>query len=104
LEAQGQLRNWAPEIAEARDWSTVREGVEAKLCAGPGGAEIFVLCRSVKHAKERAMHELLAQRIEQGLGKLGEHLKHARKRVERGKLERQIGRLLGANARSAGAT
>ena len=48
------------------------------------------------------MHELFAQRIEQGLGKLGERLKHARKRLERGPLERQIGRLLGRNARAAG--
>lgn len=81
----------------------MREGVEAKLCVGPEGAETFVLCRSVeRRAKEQAMHELFAQRIEQGLGKLGERIKPARKKLERGKLERQIGRLLERNARAAG--
>ncbi len=86
-----------------KDWTTVRGGVEAKLCVGPEGAETFVLCRSVeRRAKEQAMHELFAQRIEQGLGKLGERIKHARKTLERGKLERQIGRLLGRNTRAAG--
>ena len=100
---KSELRKWSREIAEAKDWSSVREGVEAKLCVGPDGAETFVLCRSVeRRAKEQAMHELFAQRIEQGLGKLGERLKHARKRLERGPLERQIGRLLGRNARAAG--
>jgi transposase len=92
---KSELRKWSQEIAEAKDWTTVRGGVEAKLCVGPEGAETFVLCRSVdRRAKEQAMHELFARRIEQGLGKLGERIKHARKALERGQLERQIGRLL----------
>jgi hypothetical protein len=44
----------------------------------------------------------LAQRIEQGLDKLGRRLEHARRALDRGKLERQIGRLLERNARAAG--
>jgi hypothetical protein len=81
----------------------VREGVEAKLCAGPDGQETFVLCRSVERRdKEQAMHARFAQRIEQGLDKLGRRLEHARRALDRGKLERQIGRLLERNARSAG--
>jgi transposase len=100
---KSELRKWSREIAEAQDWTTVRGGVEAKLCVGPEGAETFVLCRSVeRRAKEQAMHELFAQRIEQGLGKLGKRIKHARKALERGRLERQIGRLLGRNTRAAG--
>ena len=100
---KSELRKWSREIAETKDWSTVRQGVEAKLCVGPDGAETFVLCRSVeRRAKEQAMHELFARRIEQGLGKLGERIKHARHALERGKLERQIGRLLGRNTRAAG--
>lgn len=50
------------------------------------------------------MHELFAQRIEQGLGKLGERIKPARKKLERGKLERQIGRLLDATRAPQDAT
>lgn len=47
------------------------------------------------------MHTRFAQRIEQGLGKLGKRLEHARRSLERGQLERQIGRLLGRNTRAA---
>ncbi len=100
---KSELRKWAREIAEAKDWKSVREGVEAKLCLGPDGAERFVLCRSVeRREKETAMHTRFAQRIEQGLGRLGKRLEHARRALERGKLERQIGRLLGRNTRAAG--
>jgi len=99
---KSELRRWAREIADATHWSTVREGVEAKLRVGPDGGETFVLCRSVdRRAKEQAMHELFAQRIEQGLGKLGQRLKHACHKLQRGKLERQIGRLPQRNARAA---
>ena len=102
---KSELRKWAREIAETKDWKSVREGVEAKLCIGPDGAERFVLCRSTqRREKEKAMHTRFAQRIEQGLGKLGKRLEHARRSLERGKLERQIGRLLGRNTRAAGLT
>src|SRR5216684_5102364 len=78
--AKSELRKWARAIADAHDWQSVREGVEAKLCAGPdGGKETFVLCRSVeRREKEQAMHTRFAQRIEQGLDKLGRRLEHAR--------------------------
>jgi transposase len=100
---KSELRKWAREIAEAKDWKTVREGVEAKLCTGPDGAETFVLCRSVqRREKEKAMHERFAQRIEKSLRKLGERVDRARKLLHRGKLERQIGRLLERNTRAAG--
>src|SRR6266478_2774720 len=97
---KSELRKWAREIAEAKDWHNVREGVEAKLCLGPDGAERFVLCRSVeRREKEKGMHTRFVQRIEQGLGKLGKRLEHARRGLERGKIERQIGRLLERNTR-----
>jgi transposase len=100
---RSELRKWAHAIAATRDWQSVREGVEAKLCAGPDGQETFVLCRSVeRRAKEQAMHVRFQQRIEQGLERLGRRLDRARQALERGKLERQIGRLLERNARAAG--
>ncbi len=100
---KSELRAWARELAEAKDWQAVREGVEAKLCAGPEGAETFVLCRSVeRRAKEKAMHERFAQRIEKSLRSLGARIEHARRPLERGKLERQIGRLLERNTRAGG--
>src|SRR5438876_3004958 len=99
---KSDLRKWAREIADATDWKSVRDGVEAKLCTGPEGAETFVLCRSVeRREKEKAMHERFAQRIETALGKLGARIPRARKPREHARLERQIGRLLGRNSRAA---
>ena len=75
---KSDLRKWAREIADATDWKSVRDGVEAKLCTGPEGAETFVLCRSVeRREKEKAMHERFAQRIETALGKLGARIARA---------------------------
>jgi hypothetical protein len=63
----------------------------------------LVWCRSVeRREQEQALHARFAQRIEQGLDKLGRRLEHARRALDRGKLERQIGRLLERNARAAG--
>lgn len=101
--AKSELRKWAHAIAEADDWQSVREGVEAKLCSGPDGQETFVLCRSLeRRAKEQAIHTRFEKRIEQGLAKLARRIERARRPLNRGKLERQIGRLLERNARAAG--
>jgi transposase len=100
---KSELKQWSREIAEAKDWRTVREGVEAKLCTGPEGSETFVLCRSAdRRQKERAMHERFAKRIEARLESLGRRLARSRKRLERGPIDRQIGRILGQNSRAAG--
>jgi hypothetical protein len=62
-----------------------------------------MLCRSVeRREKERAMHERFCERIEEKLGSLSRRLASARKLLERGPIERQLGRLLGRNSRAAG--
>jgi transposase len=100
---KSELRKWARQIAEAQDWQTVRDGVEAKQCVGPDGAETFVLVRSVeRREKERAMHARFCHRIETGLTTLAHRLTHARRPIERGPVERQLGRLLALNTRAAG--
>lgn len=97
-----ELRRWAPHLAAAQDWTTVREGIEAKRCPGPDGAETFVLIRSSeRREKERAMHARFQARIEAGLTRLARRLAHARRPVARGPVERQLGRLLAANSRAA---
>ena len=48
------------------------------------------------------MHERFAQRIETGLRTLTARIARARQPLDRGKLERQIGRLLERNTRAAG--
>jgi transposase len=100
---KSDLKKFAAQIADARDWQTVREGVEAKLCAGPDGNETFVLVRSEeRREKEKAMHQRFAERIEEGLRRLERRIAHAHNPLDRGRIERQIGRLLGSNSRAAG--
>ena len=96
-----EVKRWRPQIVEESGWQTVREGVEAKLARE--GAETFVLCRSAeRRQKEKAMHERFSQHIEEGLGRLGRRIQKARRRLDRGPIERQIGRLLERNSRAAG--
>ena len=100
---KGELKKWSREIAEAKDWRTVRGGVEAKLCMGPDGRETFLLVRSAdRREKERAMHARFARRIEERLESLGRRLEHSRKRLDREAIGRQIGRFLEKNSRAAG--
>jgi len=100
---KSELRKWARAIADARDWQAVREGIEAKQCVGPDGVETFVLIRSVeRREKERAMHERFARRIEERLIRLGRRVQQARRPLDVGRLERQIGRCLEQNQRAAG--
>jgi transposase len=100
---KSELKKWSGAIAEARDWRTVRDGVEAKLCPGPEGDETFLLCRSAdRREKERAMHERFARRIEERLESLGRRLERSRKRLDREAIGRQIGRILEKNSRAAG--
>jgi transposase len=100
---KSELKKWSGAIAEARDWRTVRDGVEAKLCPGPEGNETFLLCRSAdRREKERAMHERFAKRIEERLESLGRRLERSRKRLDREAIGRQIGRILEKNSRAAG--
>ena len=81
----------------------MREGIEARLCAGPEGNETFLLCRSAeRREKEQAMHARFAARIEQGLTKLAHRLEHSRRRIDRETIGRQIGRLLARTSRAAG--
>jgi transposase len=100
---KSELKKFAPQITDARDWQLVREGVEAKLCAGPNGDETFVLVRSAdRRDKENAMHQRFIERIELGLQKLQARMARSCKPLDRGPTERQIGRLLGRNSRGAG--
>jgi transposase len=101
--SKSELKKWSPQLADARDWFAVRDGVEAKLCPGPDGSEVFVLCRSRDRGeKEKAIHQRAAERIEEGLARLEHRLLHASKPLDKGVLERQIGRLLQRNTRAAG--
>jgi hypothetical protein len=70
---------------------------------GPDGAETFVLIRSIeRREKEQAIHARFIRRIEEGLARLARRIAHARRPLDRGRLERQLGRLLAHTSRAAG--
>jgi transposase len=101
--SRAELAKWKESLLDERDWQKVREGLEVKLTSGPEAKETFVLCRSeARRTKESAIHERFRKRIEQGLASLERRLLKARTKIDRGPVERQIGRLLGRNSRAAG--
>jgi len=101
--SRSELKCWKSDLMSEKDWTKVRDGVEVKQCRGPNSNETFLLCRSEERAgKEKAMHDRFAARIEEGLTSLSNRLKSSQSRLERGPIERQIGRLLGKNSRAAG--
>ena len=100
--ARAELKRWAKELADKTDWRQIREDVEVKICRGPEGKETFLLCRSaVRVEKEKAMHERFSKRIEEGLESLGRRIEKSKSPLDRGELERQIGRLLEKNSRAS---
>lgn len=100
--ARAELRRFAKEIADKTDWRHIREDVEVKICRGPDGSETFLLCRSASRMdKEKAIHERFSKRIEEGLQSLAHRIDKSTRRLDRGALERQIGRLLERNSRAA---
>src|SRR3984893_8659569 len=91
---EGELR--------AKDWHPVREGLEVRFCAAPGGEEVFLLCRSAQRKeKEQAMHERFEKRIEEGLEKIVASC--GKRKQLPAVVGQRVGRLLGKNSRAAGA-
>ncbi|MBV8286311.1 MAG: transposase [Hyphomicrobiales bacterium] len=69
--SKSELKRFAGQLADRRDWRRVRDGVEAKVCAGPDGSEMFLLVRSAeRQQKEQAMHARFCERIETALASL----------------------------------
>ena len=99
---KSMLRRYEKQLI-ASDWDVVHGGLEVKRCADPGAVdpssgagsdnsssgggggsssnnnmETFILCRSAdRRAKEKAMHERFATRIEEGLTSLQKRRKRA---------------------------
>ncbi len=100
---KSELKHHEKALLEQTDWKEVRDGLEVKLCPGPEGQEAFVLCRSKdRQEKEKAMHQRFEARIEKALLTLENRLTKAKRPVQRWRVERQLGRLLGRNSRAAG--
>ena len=101
---KSELKRWAKQIEDSATWRRIRDDVEVKLCRGPESSETFLLCRSAARVeKERAMHDRFKAHIDTALASLERRIAKAKKPLDRGAIERQIGRLLGRNSRAAGA-
>lgn len=88
---KASMRRWEAELASG-GWGEVHEGLEVKLCPGPDGDEVFILCRSAaRQEKERAMRERAAEKFEAALQHLAASC--AKRRVPESKLHERIGRL-----------
>jgi len=99
---KSELKKFSSALAAADGWRTVHEGVEVKLTRHPETEETVILCRSAdRRSKEQAMHDKFSQRIEEALQRLAARLARAKKRVDPAVVNRQIGRILQQNQRSA---
>jgi transposase len=99
------------------DWSTIRDGIEVKLCSRPrddddapeecedsdavDDKEMFILCRSRDRSqKEEAIVGRFEKKIEKRLVAMTARCEKQKR--DPMKVEREIGRLLGQNTRAAG--
>jgi transposase len=99
---KSELKKFASELALPDGWRTVHEGVEVKLTRHPETEETVILCRSAdRRSKERAMHDKFSRRIEEALARLAARIARSKKRVDPAIVNRQIGRILQQNQRSA---
>jgi hypothetical protein len=96
---KAQLRAYERRLIDG-PWSAIRDGLEVQLAPGADGVETFILCRSAdRAAKEQAMRERFAARIETGLSKIAAGCVTRRQPV--GTIERRVGRLLQRQQRAA---
>jgi len=99
---KSELKKFSAELSCPDDWRTVRDGVEVKLAKHPETGETVILCRSAdRRDKEKAMHDKFSQRIEEALKRAAGRIARSKKKLDSDKVNRQIGRLLKANQRSA---
>jgi transposase len=97
---KSMLKRYERELL-AKDWRTVHEGLEVRLCPAADGAEVFILCRSAqRQQKEQAIHARFEKRIEEGLSKIEVACK--RRKQNPLLIAQRVGRLLGNNTRAAG--
>lgn len=99
---KAELRKFAAELAEPMGWREIREGIEVKLARWPDTAETAILCRSAdRRSKEQAMHDKFSQRIAAALAKLAARIEGSTRALSAAQINRQIGRILQRNQRSA---
>ena len=99
---RSDLRRFEQKIVEAKDWQLIRDDIEVKLCPSPDGDETYILCRSeVRKEKDKAIVGRFSERLREHLDRLQRRLTAAKKLVDRDRVNRQIGRMLGKHSRAA---
>jgi transposase len=89
---RSKLKQFEAELL-SEGWERVREDVEVKRVAMPGGEETYVLCRTTaRREKEKAMRSRFSAQIEKALGQLAQRVATG-KLKDRGKIERRLGRI-----------
>jgi len=99
---KSELKKRSDLLAEAEGWTAVREGVKVRYADGETQGDVIILCRSQeRRLKEAAMQTLFSGHIEQALKRLKRRLDRSVKPVCLARVQRQIGRILERNSRSA---
>ena len=99
---KSELKKFASDLSHAAGWRQIREDVEVKLTSHPETGETVILCRSAaRRTKEQAMHEKFSRRIETALATLSDRIARSRRWIDPNQVNRQIGRILQQNQRSA---
>jgi transposase len=99
---KAELRKFAADLATTDGWRPIRDGIEVKLANWPETGEKAILCRSAdRRSKEAAMHDKFSERIEAALTSLAARIESSTKRLNATQINRQIGRILQRNQRSA---
>jgi transposase len=89
---RSKLKQFEAELL-AGDWERVRDDVEVKRVAMPGGEETYVLCRTTaRREKEKAIRSRFSAQMEKALGRLAQRVA-AGKLKDHGKIERRLGRI-----------
>jgi transposase len=99
---RSDLRRFEQKIVEAKDWQRIRDDIEVKLCPSPDGDETYILCRSeARKEKDKAIVSRFSERLRVLLDRLQRRLVASKKPVDRDRVNRQIGRMLGKHSRAA---
>ncbi len=99
---KSELKKFASDLSHVAGWRQIREDVEVRLTSHPETGERVILCRSAaRRSKEQAMHEKFSRRIETALATLSERIARSKRRIDPDQVNRQIGRILQQNQRSA---
>src|SRR5918996_633127 len=76
---RSQMKEFEQALKEEASWEQVRDEVQVKLIAIPGGQETFILCKTQgRQQKEEAIRDRFAKLMEKALGSLHKQVKAGR--------------------------